>query len=121
MLHFSAPISTSDSMTASKKEKIECLNSAAEVLVQSYNEVEKGGEKHKDNEVYKELKQKVDKAYESCANQQQATGGVFTEPDEEKKVMPLRQLTFTVPKHICMNHIDKAKNVLSSGKDAESK
>ena len=70
---FSAPISTSDSMTTSKKEKIECLNSAAEVLVQSYNEVEKEGEKHKDKEVCIELKEKVDKAYESCANQQQVT------------------------------------------------
>ena len=109
MLHFSTAISTSDSMTASKKEKNECLNSAAEVLVQSYNEVEKEGEKHKDNEVNKELKQKVDRAYESCANQEQVTQEGFTEPDEEKEVMPLRQFNFTVPKHISINHNDKAK------------
>ena len=108
-------------MTASKKEKIECPNSAAEILVQSYNEVEKEGEKHKDKEVYKELKQKVDKAYESCANQQQVTWEVFTEPDEEKKGIPLRQLNFAVPKQISMNHNDKAKNILSRGKVAESK
>ena len=107
-------------MTASNNEKVEHLNSAAEVLVQSYNEVEKEGEKHKDNEVYKDLKQKVDKAYESCANQQKVTQDIFTEPDEEKKVMPLRQLNFTAPRHISINHNDKANNVLSRGKDAES-
>ena len=60
-------------MTASKKGKIECLNSAVETLVQSYIEVEKEAEKHKDNEVCKELKQNIGKAYESYANQQQIT------------------------------------------------
>ena len=35
--------------------------------------------------------------------------------------MPSRQHNFIVPKHISMNHNDKAKNVLSRGKDAESK
>ena len=108
-------------MTSSKKDKIECLNSAAEGLIQSCNEGQKEGEKHKDNEVYEELKQKVDRACESCGNQQQETQESFTEPDEERNVMPLRQLNFTVPKYISMNHNDKVKNVLSIGKDAESK
>ena len=73
-------------MTAGKKEMIECLNHAAEVLIQNYNEVEKEGRKHKDNEVYKELKQKVDKAYESCANQQQVTGKFLQNQMKKRKV-----------------------------------
>ena len=82
-------------MTSDKKGKIESLNSASEKLVESYDDLSIESEKHKGDKACKELKEKVDKAYESCANQQQVAREVFTQSENSTNAKTLRPLSFT--------------------------
>lgn len=91
---------TTDSMTNETKEKIENLNNAAEQMVQSYDQLRQEAKNHKNDKACKELLLKVDKAYESCANQQQVAREVFTQADDIRNTKELRPLSYTVPKQL---------------------
>lgn len=85
-------------MTSQTKEKIGSLNDSAQKIAESYNELSAESEKHKDDKGCKELMLKVNKAYESCANQHQVAHEVFTQPDHNRNTQALQPLSYTVPR-----------------------